>query len=142
MPRRTYSWLPVAALLLAFGCGKPISNTLRVESGRDQPFTHDECTLFVEAIEGVATRYELKREILTIQKDPRGAESFLWAGYGDEDLTIDAECSPGRLRAVVRNRSVDPFGKIRSRSHARASSQLAEVLRERFAGPSRTVSVN
>jgi len=141
MTHRRHILLITVGLLVATGCGKVISNTIRFESADDEPFTQGECTLFVDMVGDVAEKNMLERQSTVIKKAPQGHETFLWGGYGKDGLTISVECSPETLRAVVRDTSMDPFGKIRRRSHARVTKELAQELYERFADRSQSMQL-
>lgn len=72
-----------------------------------------------------------------VQRIPQLTPHLDMTGRFSISIRISVECSPGALRAVVRNTSLDPFGKVRTRSHRLLSKELARALHEVIAGRSR-----
>ncbi len=143
MNRRTYAWLSVFAMLAILGCSKAIWNTVRVEPGSEL-FTREDCAVFDEAVETIAKKNKLTKRVTVIEKEPirNGEEVFFSSGYGADGETIGVECSSVAIVVSVHAMSIDPFGKIRTRSQARITRQLVEVLSQQFASRSRSVSLH
>ena len=98
--------------------------------------------LFAEAVGEVAEANQLKKQNVIVKNAPLGTETYFWSGYGGEGTTVSVTCSPGVLRAVVRDRSIDPFGTVRTRSHVRVAEELSEVLNQWFAARSGSFSLS
>ncbi len=135
MKHRVQKGLCVGILFLAIGCGKPITNSFRVESLNGKPFSHADCTLFLQSVREVAAENKLQHGVTIVKKDPSAEDMSVISGHGsaDEGLTVSVSCSPNLLRAVVRANSVDPLGVVRSRTHSRVADGLSKILGQRFA---------
>ena len=64
---------------------------------------------------------------------PRLTEIFAKQG---QSIALKIDCSPEVLRVLVRERTADPFGVVKSQAYRAIVAELDEILPERFsAGP-------